>query len=128
MRRDQQRDRAVGAAGPFRPGEQQQVVGDRPERDQVLLARQVVGVALPRDRTAQVGAGAGGRLGQRERDLDLARDDGSTNRSRCSGVAWESSGRQIPLETWTIIRSDACDIANSSSSGRYWVNGTPRPP
>ena len=53
---------------------------------------------------------------------------GSTNRSRCSGLAWESSGRQIPLETWTIIRSDACDIANSSSSGRYWVNGIPRPP
>ena len=39
VRRHHQRDRSVGTAGALQPREQQQVVGDRPERDQVLLAR-----------------------------------------------------------------------------------------
>ena len=43
---------------------------------------------------------------------------GLTNRSRCSSLAWESIGRQMPLATWTIIRSEACDIEKSSSSSR----------
>ena len=72
--RDEQRDGAVGARGALHPGEEQQVVGDRPEGDHVLLAREVVRVALAGDAAAQVGAGAGGRLGQREGDLELATD------------------------------------------------------
>ena len=43
---------------------------------------------------------------------------GLMNRSRWSSLAWESIERQMPFATWTIIRSEACDIENSSSSSR----------
>ncbi len=43
---------------------------------------------------------------------------GLMKRSRWSSLACESIGRQMPLATCTIIRSDACDIENSSSSSR----------
>ena len=36
--------------------------------------------------------------------------------------------RQTPLATWTIIRSDACDMEKSSSSSSQRENGIPRPP
>ena len=53
---------------------------------------------------------------------------GSTKRSRCSGVANWSTARQTPLATWTIMRSDACDMEKSSRSSSQRENGIPRPP
>jgi hypothetical protein len=64
----------VGAGRALDARDQQQIVGDRPERDQVLFAGDEVRVALALHLAAQIGAGAGGRLGERERDLRLARD------------------------------------------------------
>ena len=75
MGRDHHRERALCGLRALGAGDQQQVVGDRPERDQVLLAGDVVGIALAHHAGAQVGPGAGGRLGQRERDLDLSGDE-----------------------------------------------------
>ncbi len=85
----------------------------------MLLAGQVVGVALAVDLAAQVGAGPGGRLGQREGDGDVA---GHRAASRTRAAAPRSrtgrSSRHTPLATCTIIRSDACDIEKSSSSSQ----------
>ena len=69
---DQQRDRPLGAFRPRQPREEQPAVAADPEGDQVLLAGEVVGVALALDLAAQVGAGPGGRLGQREGDGEVA--------------------------------------------------------
>ena len=69
---DEQREGTVGAARSRQASEEQPVIADGSERNEVLFAAQIVGIAFTLDAAAQVGAGAGRRLGQRERDLDLA--------------------------------------------------------
>ena len=69
--RHEQRHGPVRSGRAGQAGEEQPAIADRAEGDHVLLARDQVAIAFPGHRAAQVRAGAGAGLGEREGHLQL---------------------------------------------------------